>query len=49
MNLQKIRKIEDRITKNKLKLTKEKNIKKKQILRLRIKIDKDKISLERLL
>ena len=48
MNIQMIRNIEDRITKNKKKLNEEPDNKKKQILRLKIQIDEMKVKLERL-
>lgn len=48
MNYQKIRQMEDRISRNRLKLMKEKDSKKKEILRLRIGIDELKVKLERL-
>lgn len=48
MNFKKIRDIEERVTKNRLKLMDEKDSKKKEILRLRIGIDEFKVKLERL-
>lgn len=48
MDYQKIRQMEDRISKNRLKLIEEKDSKKKEILRLRIGIDELKVKLERL-
>jgi hypothetical protein len=48
MDYQKIRQMEDRISKNRLKLMEEKDSKKKEILRLRIGIDELKVKLERL-
>ncbi len=48
MNFQKIRKMEDTITKNRKKLSEEKNSKKREILRLRIGIDEYRVKLERL-
>ena len=48
MNYQKIRLIEDRITKNRKKLSEEKDYKKKEILRLKIGIDEYRVKLERL-
>ena len=48
MDYQKIRQMEDRISKNRLKLMEEKESKKKEILRLRIGIDELKVKLERL-
>ena len=48
MNFQKIRKIEDTITKNRKKLSLEKDYKKREILRLRIAIDEYRVKLEKL-
>jgi hypothetical protein len=48
MNFEKIRQIEDRITKNRIKLQEEKDPKKKEVLRLKIGIDEYKVKLERL-
>ncbi len=48
MDYQKIRQMEDRISRNRLKLMEEKDSKKKEILRLRIGIDELKVKLERL-
>jgi hypothetical protein len=48
MNFKKIREIEDRITKNRMKLMEEKDSKKKEVLRLKIGIDEFKVKLERL-
>ncbi|MCE2972508.1 MAG: hypothetical protein LW852_03600 [Sediminibacterium sp.] len=48
MNNQKIKLIEDRISRNRKKLMEEKNSKKREILRLRIGIDEYKLKLERL-
>lgn len=48
MDYQKIRQMEDRISKNRFKLMEEKDSKKKEILRLRIGIDELKVKLERL-
>lgn len=48
MNFQKIRLIEDRITKNRKKLTEEKDPKKRESLRLKIGIDEYRMKLERL-
>ena len=48
MNFQKVRLIEDRISKNRLKLSEEKEQKKKEILRLKIGIGELKVKLERL-
>ena len=48
MNYQRVRQIEDGITRNKKKLTEEKDYKKKEILRLRIGIDELKVKLEKL-
>ena len=48
MDYQKVRQMEDRISKNRLKLMEEKDSKKKEILRLRIGIDELKVKLERL-
>jgi len=48
MNFEKIKQINDRVIKNREKLMKEKDFKKKEILRLRIQIDELKEKLERL-
>ncbi len=48
MNFKKIRDIEERITKNRMKLMGEKDSKKKEILRLKIGIDEYRVKLERL-
>jgi hypothetical protein len=48
MNYQKVKQIEDRISRNRKKLMEEKNSKKREILRLRIGIDEYKLKLERL-
>ena len=49
MNFQKIRKLEDKITKNRQKLlTGVKDPKKKEILRLTVNIDELKVKLERM-
>ena len=48
MNYQKVRQIEDRVTKSRHKLMNEKDPKKKEILRLKIGIDELKVKLERL-
>ena len=48
MNFQKIRQIEDRITKNREKLMNEKDLKKKEILRVKIQIDELRVKQERL-
>ncbi len=47
MNLVNIRKIEERIVKNRQKLQTENDSKKKNILRLKISIDELKVKLER--
>lgn len=47
MNLVNIRKIEERIVKNRQKLQKESDSKKKNIIRLKISIDELKVKLER--
>ncbi len=47
MNFEKIRNIEDRIVKNRQKLQKESDSKKKNIIRLKISIDELKVKLER--
>ena len=47
MNLVNIRKIEERIVKNRQKLQNENDSKKKNILRLKISIDELKVKLER--
>jgi hypothetical protein len=49
MNLEKIRQIEGRIQKNRLKLQTEKDQKKKTILRLKIGIDDLRLKIEKLL
>jgi hypothetical protein len=48
MNFQKIRQIEERVTKNREKLMKEKDPKKKEILRVKIQIDELRVKQERL-
>lgn len=48
MNFQKIRKIEDRISKYRQDLMKETEPKKKEILRLKIGIEEYKVKIERL-
>lgn len=48
MNFQKVRQIEEKITKNRHKLMNDKNPKKKEILRVKIQIDELKEKLERL-
>jgi hypothetical protein len=48
MNFQKIRKLEDKITKNRQKLMEVKEPKKKEILRLTVNIDELKVKLERM-
>jgi len=48
MNFQKVRQIEDRITKNREKLMNEKDPKKKDILRVKIQIDELRVKQERL-
>ena len=48
MNFQKIRQIEERITKNREKLMSEKDPKKKEILRVKIQIDELRVKQERL-
>jgi hypothetical protein len=48
MNFEKIKQINERVIKNREKLMKEKDFKKKEILRLRIQIDELKEKLERL-
>lgn len=48
MDFQKTRLISDRINKNREKLIKEKDFKKREILRLKIGIDEYKLKLERL-
>ena len=48
MDFEKIKQINERVIKNREKLMKEKDFKKKEILRLRIQIDELKEKLERL-
>ena len=48
MNFQKIRQIEERVTKNREKLMNEKDPKKKEILRVKIQIDELRVKQERL-
>jgi hypothetical protein len=48
MNFEKVRKMEERIFKNREKLKELKDSKKKEILRLRISIDEMKVKMERL-
>ena len=48
MNFQKIRQIEERVTKNREKLMNEKDPKKKEILRVKIQIDELQVKQERL-
>lgn len=48
MDFQKVRQIEDRITKNREKLMNEKDPKKKEILRVKIQIDELRVKQERL-
>lgn len=48
MNFQKIRKLEDKITKNRKRLTDIKDSKKREILRITINIDELKVKMERL-
>lgn len=49
MNYKKIRLIEDRIRKNRKKLTEEKENRRRDILRLKIGIDEYRVKLEKLL
>jgi hypothetical protein len=48
MNFQKVRQIEERVTKNREKLMNEKDPKKKEILRVKIQIDELRVKQERL-
>jgi hypothetical protein len=48
MDYKKVRQIEDRIAKYRLKLSDEKDNKKREILRLKISIDEYRVKLERL-
>jgi hypothetical protein len=48
MNFQKIKNIEERVTKNREKLMNEKDPKKKEILRVKIQIDELRVKQERL-
>jgi len=48
MNFQKVRQIEEKITKNRHKLMNEKDPKKKEILRVKIQIDELRVKQERL-
>jgi len=48
MNFQKVRQIEERVTKNREKLLNEKDPKKKEILRVKIQIDELRVKQERL-
>jgi hypothetical protein len=48
MNFQKVRQIEERVTKNREKLMNEKDPKKKEILRVKIQIDELRLKQEKL-
>ncbi len=48
MNFEKVRQIEDRVNRNREKLMKEKDSKKKEILRVKIQIDELRVKQERL-
>lgn len=48
MDFQKVRKLEDNITKNRQRLMDEKDSKKKEILRLKIQMDELRVKMERL-
>jgi hypothetical protein len=48
MNFQKIRQIEERVTKNREKLMNEKDTKRRQVLTLKIQIDELRVKQERL-